>query len=363
MFDQDWLTPLETVWQSLTQLSLERILWALLIAVAGLLSARLVDKLVTTLLHRLTRRTKTELDDLIIDQLHRPVMRSTVLIGFYVALKVSGMHDQVANLLAHLIQTLIVLIWLFAAMPLAGIVFNWMSRHETRFRAVQPASLPLFSIGSKVALVSAAVYAGMLAWEIDVAAWVASAGIMGLAVGFAARDTLANLFAGVSILADAPYKIGDYIVLTDGNKRGMVTHIGLRSTRILTRDDIEVTIPNAAIANSTLVNESGGPSVHQRVRLRLNVAYGSDVDQVRDLLLAVAREEPMVRPEPTPRVRFRQFGDSGLIFELLCWIAEAELRGRAIDALHTRAYKTLGDAGIEIPFPQQDIHIRQAPKG
>ena len=358
MFDQNWLTPIETVWQSLAQPSVERVLWALLIVAAGLVSARLVDKVVTNLLFRLARRTKTELDDLIIEQLHRPVMRSTVLLGFYIALRVSGLHDQVVNLVAHLIQTIAVLIWLFAAMPLAGLVFRWMSRHETRFRAIQPASLPLFSIGSKVALVSGAVYVGMLAWEIDIAAWVASAGILGLAVGFAARDTLANLFAGVSILADAPYKIGDYIVLTDGNQRGKVTQIGLRSTRILTRDDLEITIPNSAIANSTLVNESGGPWIHQRVRLRVSVAYGSDVDQVRDLLLAVARDEPMVRPEPTPSVRFRQFGDSGLNFELLCWIAEAELRGRAVDALHTRAYKALGDAGIEIPFPQRDVHIR-----
>ncbi len=358
MLDQDWMAPLDTLIQSLTELSVERISWALLIALIGLLSGRLVDKVITKLLYRLARRTETELDDLIIEHLHRPVMRSTVLLGFYIALKVSGLHDQVVNLLAHLIQTIAVLIWLFAAMPLAGLVFRWMSQHQTRFRAIQPASLPLFSIGSQVALVSAAVYVGMLAWEIDIAAWVASAGILGLAVGFAARDTLANLFAGVSILADAPYKIGDYIVLIDGNKRGMVTQIGLRSTRILTRDDIEITIPNAAIANSTLVNESGGPSIRQRVRLRVSVAYGSDVDQVRDLLLAVAQDEPMVRPEPTPSVRFRQFGDSGLNFELLCWIAEAELRGRAVDALHTRAYKALGDAGIEIPFPQRDVHIR-----
>ena len=360
MFDQDWMIPIETLKQSLAQLSVERILWSLLFAAAGLVSARLVDKLITKLLYRVTQRTKTELDDLIIEQLHRPVMRSTVLLGFYIAVRVSGLHEEVVSLAAHLIQTIAVLVWLFAAMPLTGIVFRWMSRHERRFRAIQPASLPLFSIGSKVALVSGAVYVGMLAWEVDVAAWVASAGIMGLAVGFAARDTLANLFAGVSILADAPYKIGDYIVLIDGNKRGKVTQIGLRSTRILTRDDIEITIPNAAIAGSTLVNESGGPRIHQRVRLRVSVAYGSDVDQVRDLLLSVAGEEPMVRPEPTPRVRFREFGDSGLIFELLCWIAEAELRGKTIDALHTRAYKALVEAGVEIPYPQQDVRIRSA---
>ncbi len=361
MFDQDWLAPIKTLTQTLSQLPGGGNLWALGIAAAGLMSAHLVDKVFTKLVYRWTRLTDTELDDLIVEQLHRPVRLGTVLIGFYIALLVSSVPDQVEYFVSHLIQTIAVLTLLFAAMPFSRVVFQWMSRHRTRFRAVQPTSLPLFSIGSKVALISGAVYVGLLAWEIDVTAWMASAGIVGIAVGFAARDTLANLFAGVSILADAPYKIGDYIVLVDGNKRGMVTQIGLRSTRILTRDDIEITIPNAAIANSTLVNESGGPSIHQRVRLRLNVAYGSDVDQVRDLLLAVAREEPMVRPEPTPRVRFRAFGDSGLIFELLCWIAEAELRGRAIDALHTRSYKALGDAGIEIPFPQQDIRIRQEP--
>ena len=77
-------------------------------------------------------------------------------------------------------------------------------------------------------------------------------------MGFAAKDTLANLFAGVFILADAPYKIGDFIVL-DGGERGRVTKIGIRTTRILTRDDVEITIPNATIANSKIINESGGP--------------------------------------------------------------------------------------------------------
>ncbi len=347
----------------MTELSVERISWALLIASLGLVSGRLVDKVVTKLLYRLTQRTKTELDDLIVEQLHRPVMRSTVLLGFYIALKVSGLHDQVANLLAHLIQTIAVLIWLFAAMPLAGLVFRWMSQHQTRFRAIQPASLPLFTIGSQVVLVSAAVYVGMQAWEIDIAAWVASAGILGLAVGFAARDTLANLFAGVSILADAPYKIGDYIVLIDGNKRGMVTQIGLRSTRILTRDDIEITIPNAAIANSTLVNESGwaldSPASSPAGLRGLWIGRGPGTRPAPGRGL---RTNPWSAPNPPPRVRFREFGDSGLIFELLCWIAEAELQGRAIDALHTRSLQgPVATPESRFPFPQRDVNIRPSP--
>ena len=89
-------------------------------------------------------------------------------------------------------------------------------------------------------------------------AWLASAGVVGIAVGFAAKDTLANLFSGVFILADAPYKIGDYIVLDATGMRGKVTQIGLRSTRLITRDDVEVTIPNSIMGNSQVINQSGG---------------------------------------------------------------------------------------------------------
>ncbi|MFT5274966.1 MAG: MscS family membrane protein [Cryomorphaceae bacterium] len=84
-------------------------------------------------------------------------------------------------------------------------------------------------------------------------AWLASAGIIGIAVGFAAKDTLANLFSGVFILADSPYKLGDYVVLED-NSRGKVTQISLRSTRMLTRDDVEVTVPNSITGNTKIIN-------------------------------------------------------------------------------------------------------------
>ena len=119
--------------------------------------------------------------------------------------------------------------------------------------------VPLVDTVLKVTLLALAIYFVFLAWDIDVTAWVASAGIVGLALSFAAKDSLSNLFAGVSIAADAPYKMGDFITL-DSGERGMVTHIGLRSTRLLTRDDIEVTIPNGVIGNAKIINDSGGPS-------------------------------------------------------------------------------------------------------
>ena len=336
----------------------EQITQAIVILLVSLGAARLIDKLLTKFLYRLARRTKTELDDLVIEELHKPVTRSTILLGLSITISVLQLSKPIELLGFRLLLTVAGIVWMVAAMRLSSRMFIWMSRHRTRFQAIQPASLPLFSIGSRVLLVVGAIYTGMLCWQIDLAGWLASVGVVGIAVGFAARDTLANLFAGVSILADAPYQVGDYIVLTGESKRGKVTQIGLRSTRILTRDDIEIVIPNSTIANSTVVNESGGPTIRQRIRLRVGLAYGSSVEQVRETLLASAQNESIICDNPAPRVRFREFADSGLIFDLLCWIEEAELRGRAIDALHTRVYTDLKKAGIEIPFPQRDIHLK-----
>ena len=143
-------------------------------------------------------------------------------------------------------------------------------------------------------------------------------------------------------------------------ERGEVTQIGLRSSRILTRDDVEVTVPNALIANDTIVNESGGPWIKQRVRVRVGVAYGSDVDRVCEVLQDVAESHPEVESEPEPRVRFRAFGESSLDFELLAWIREPVLRGKVLHALNIAVYKRFADEGIEIPYPKRDVYLHRA---
>ena len=117
---------------------------------------------------------------------------------------------------------------------------------------------PLIKNTVTLVLAAIGVYAAFLIWDINITAWLASAGIIGLAVSFAAKDTLSNIFGGVTIFADKPFKVGDYIILGTG-ERGMVTMIGVRSTRILTRDDVEITVPNGILATTTIINESGGP--------------------------------------------------------------------------------------------------------
>ena len=213
----------------------------------------------------------------------------------------------------------------------------------------------------KVVLFALAIYFIFLAWNINVTAWVASAGIVGLALSFAAKDTLSNLFAGVSIIMDAPYKNGDFIILESG-ERGIVTYIGLRSTRLLTRDDVEITVPNGIIGNSKIVNEAGGPSQKHRIRIAVGAAYGTDIDHIIATLEAVANDHAEVCKTPAPRVRFRQFGESSLDFELLCWIERPIDRGRLRHELGCAVYKAFAEHNIEIPFPQRDLHVRTMPE-
>ena len=329
-----------------------------------LLGAFVVAKLAElalSLLPKLTRHTSTELDDQILALLRRPVATSVVLIGIHFAFLRLELQPPFDGYVESLIATVAVLIWLLFAARVSKLILEALSRNHERFPFIQPKTLPVLDNAMTIVVFAAGLYFLLVAWGVPVSGWLASAGIAGLALGLAAKDTLANLFAGVAILADTPFSVGDFIVL-DSGERGEITRIGIRSSRMLTRDDLEIVIPNSALADSKIINEAGGPGRQRRVRVKVQVAYGSDIDQVRDTLLAIADEHPQVCAEPNPRVRFRAFEDSGLRFELLAWVDEPVLRGRVLDALNTEVYKRFNVDGIELPFPKRDVYVRELPK-
>ncbi len=306
----------------------------------------------------LARKTFTDWDDRLILAVKWPIFWSALLAGTWFAIDELTLSVNGSYVVTGLIKSIAVLMWGKAISHIATLVLEILSRSSEKYSFIKPATLPLLQITVKVLVMGGVAYFAFVAWNIDVTGWLASAGIVGIAVGFAAKDTLANLFAGIFILTDAPYKLGDFVVLRDG-QRGMVTHIGIRSTRILTREDVEITIPNAIIANSQIVNESSGPHEKRRLSIVASVAYGSDVDQVREVLLKSIEGLENVCSDPSPIVRFIEMADSGLIFQIRVWIDLPVYKGRVIDAINTRAYKALNAAGIEIPYPKQDVYIRQ----
>ncbi len=336
------------------------LLQGLVIVALGAVLAQLANALLVRVVPRLTRRTSTKLDDGLLAAFRRPVFMTISLLAVAVAARRMELPERVADLASHGLLTLVVLSWLLFGLRSSRLILDALTATGGRPRLLEERTIPLFNTLAKIVVVAAGGYALLQVWNVDATAWLTSAGIVGIAVGFAAKDTLANLFAGLFIVADAPYKLGDFIVLESG-ERGRVTHVGIRSTRILTRDDVEITLPNAVIANSKIVNESGGPWPGQRIRVPVSVAYGSDVEKVLAVLEQVAVEHPEVVDAPRPAGRLRSFGESGLALELLCWIEHAELRGRLIHELNLGILRAFAREGIEIPFPQRVVHLREPP--
>ena len=332
-----------------------------LILAVSIILAKLVELVFTRVLARLASKTTTDLDDRAVQILNRPIFLSLLFVGFAVALRQLDIPVWMERVSISLLKTMAILVWLGAVLPLVSLLLTPLAANPNQMTLLDSKTIPLFNNLFKIVAVVAGVYLIIVAWHIDATAWLASAGIMGLAVGFAAKDTLANVFSGVFILADAPYKVGDFINLDTG-ERGEVSHIGLRSTRILTRDDIEVTIPNAVIGAAKIVNETGGRWPRERLRIAVGVAYGSDIDKVRRILHEVGEECELVCPDPKPQVRFRAFGNSGLDFELLVWIQEPILRGRTLDELNVSIYKKFAAENVEIPYPKRDIYIKSMPR-
>lgn len=326
----------------------------------ALIIAKLATTVLTFFISQFTSRTRIQWDDKVKDLLQRPLFWSIMLPGFLVGLIPLKLSASVSGIFDSLVATVLIVLWSRFILGLINVAINAMSANAHSMSVIKPQTRPLFQNIAFIVVLIFTVYLIFNSWNIDMTAWLASAGIAGIALGFAAKDTLANLFSGVFILADAPYKIGDYVVL-DSGERGKVTHIGIRSTRILTRDDVEITIPNAVMGNTRISNESGGPHEKFRLRVKVGVAYGSDIDQVKAILMDVAKNEESVCKDPEPRVRFRAFGNSSLDVELLCWVENPELRGRVLDILNTVIYKRFNAEGIEIPYSKHDVFIKEMP--
>jgi len=353
-----WVPPALEV--AYTHLATHPLLLSGCIVVVGLVLAFAARTAIRYAGGKITSRTRTELDD----ELFRLAAGVTALVIGYLALVAAvealPLAEAPTRVVVRILVSLLILQLMRAGLRAVHLALEGLSRIRDRFAIVEERTVPLFDLGLTILVVGVAGYALLQVWNINPAAWLASAGVVGIAVGFAARDTLANLFAGFFIIADAPYQVGDYVVLDTG-ERGEITRVGIRSTRLLTRDDVEVIIPNSVMASTKIINESGGRWVKFRIRVAVGVAYGSDVDAVVTLLEEVARANDSVCGDPEPRVRMRGFGDSSLDFELLCWVNHPSERGLVTHELYMTIYKALNAAGIEIPFPQRDLWVRGLP--
>ncbi|MFC7176939.1 mechanosensitive ion channel family protein [Halosegnis marinus] len=276
---------------------------------------------------RVTKRIEGDVDDAVLGTLHPALYVTIALTGLYYALgplslSVVAVPAEVTTNLERTVLSAVVFVWAFTLVRLGRRVSTALTADREK---AEGSVVPIFQNVWTAALIGLTAFALLRLWNYDVTPLLASAGIIGIVVGFAARDTIANLFGSIALFFDGTYKVGDWIVLESGD-RGRVEDISIRSTVIRTRDDVLVTVPNSILNSAKVVNEST-PRRKRRIRVPVGVAYGTDYDLLEETLLGVAAATKPVLDAPSARVRMRSFGDSAIEVELLCWVPDPVLRG------------------------------------
>jgi potassium efflux system protein len=202
-----------------------------------------------------------------------------------------------------------------------------------------------------------AIFTGINILGIDLSSLAFMAGALGIGIGFGLQNIVNNFVSGIILLFDPSIQVGDMVQV--GDDWGTISRINIRTTVVQTFDNASLIIPNSHMLSDRVTNWSyKDPKVRRQVDV--GVAYGSDVQLVRTVLLEIVHDMPEIMEDPAPRVDFMDFGDSALIFRVRFWIGSPEFWLTAPTELRFRIDEEFKKHGIEIAFPQQDIHIRSA---
>ncbi len=229
-------------------------------------------------------------------------------------------------------------------------IMRVLGRHEVahgaRFALAKIARYVIVLLGTLVAIMS-------LGIRLD--ALLAASAVLLVGIGFGLQTIAQNFVSGLILLIERPVARGDFVQI--GQTFGSIVDIGMRATKVITRDEVTIIVPNSQLVTGQVVNHSV-PTTNLRITVKVGVAYGSDTAMVKEVLLAVAREDTGLLQHPEPEVRFDDFGESSLDFALLVWIPNPREDLRAASRLRFAIDAGFRAAGIEIPFPQRDVHVR-----
>jgi small-conductance mechanosensitive channel len=313
-------------------------------------------------LRMITSKTRSSLDNHLVDALHPPLYILAVIYAFDIGFnRIDFLPDAWSGPLAEIFYVL----YLLAIFITLGRIVNALGLWYTRVVAPQTETnldeqlLPFFR---RVALIVLAMIAAIILlshFDVDVSALVTTLGVGSLAIALAAQETLADTISGLVIVIDRPYRIGDRIEVQDLQTWGDVIDIGLRSTRIRTRDNRMVIIPNSVIGKSLIVNYSY-PDTRYRIQIHVGVAYGTEIEHARKTLIEAVEQVEGVLEDRAVEALFLEFGDSALIFRVRWWLDSYYDTRRMFDRVNTAMYNALRREGIETPFPQREIHHRFA---
>ncbi|MBC7218879.1 MAG: mechanosensitive ion channel family protein [Hadesarchaea archaeon] len=335
-----------------------RVLDPILIFAVTLVCGYVLRVVLSVYVARLARKTKTELDDIILGAIKTPIVLIFLILGTSFALtRVPFYQDMIEQYLPIISYVLIVLIATMAAV-------RTITRILRHYGVTRPNLKSLVPILSKT--VNAIVYfiAFILILNglgIDVTALVAGLGIGGIAIAFALQETLSQFFAGVYLMTDKPFKVGDYIKIETGQE-GYVVDIGWRSTKIRELPNNIITVPNSKLAGSIVIDYYQ-PAPEMSVLVQVGVSYDSDLEKVERVTIEVAKEiMKKVKggvPEFEPFIRYHTFSDFSINFTVILRAREYTDRYLVTHEFIKALHKRYQEEGIVIPFPIRTVYLER----
>jgi MscS family membrane protein len=335
---------------------------ALVVLVAFILIIRIILSVFLRAIIKLTSKTKTDIDDILIKSASGPLTVIAFLLGLKFSLDELGYSEAFSLNVSRIIFSGIVISFAYLIFALIdGVLIRALKKVSDKTKSdIDDTLTHLISGVLKFALIILAMLYILDLWGIEVLPILGALGVAGIAVALALQPTLSNIFSGVSIILDKSVRVDDLVYLDDKTK-GKILKIGLRSTKIRTFDNELIIVPNSKLADSTIQNVAL-PEPESRAVVPFSVAYGSDIEKVKKIVVKEIKTIEHVEKEPEPLVRFIEMGESSLNFKAYYFVDSFENRFGTIDEANTKIYNALNKAGISIPFPQMDVHIKEKKK-
>lgn len=325
-----------------------------------LLGRWVINLILEKLLFRITKRTKNNLDNQILDAARVPMYLLAVVLALDTSLnRLSFLPGDWNTWLKDGFFIFYFLVGFIFIWRLVTHFFRWYGE-EMAQKTKAKVNKQLFPFFERIVLIllSAIGTITLLSYfEINITAMVTTLGIGSLAIALAAQSALEDSISGFLIMMDRPFRIGDRIELMDLDTWGDVVDIGLRSTRIRTRDNRMVIVPNSVIGKSLVVNYAY-PNDQYRLQIHIGVAYGTELEKARQVMIdAVKKVEGVLSDRPVEAL-FLEFGESALIFRVRWWLESYVDTRRMFDRVNTALYNALQKENIKLPFPQLDVHLQ-----
>jgi small-conductance mechanosensitive channel len=340
---------------------LQTLIGAAAIILITVLVTLILRSVVFALIHRLTRRTDTTLDDRLLKATRTYLSLLIYVLGLSALFDFIGsrypeyLGEEFSRVIDGIIYGIGVIIVAVLIVKVVGVLLSWYGetvavRTET---TLDNEFVPLLDRTIKIIIVALALLIILDSFGIDIKGLIAVLGVGSLAIALAAQETLANMIGGFTIMIDRPFRIGDTVRLAD-NRRVVVYEIGIRSTKFQTFDNTLIVVPNAELIKSTVHNLTY-PKPRMRIIIDVGVGYDSDINKVREVMLDEAARHSNVLRNPEPRFRLLAFGDSSLDVSLRCHVSDPEQYRQTPSELRMAILERFRAEGIEIPFPQRVI--------